>query len=30
MYRDGDGVPQNDAEAAWWYRLAADQGHARA
>ena len=30
MYLDGDGVPQNDAEAVRWYRLAADQGHADA
>ena len=30
MYRDGDGVPQNDAEAMRFFRLAADQGHARA
>jgi TPR repeat protein len=30
MYRDGDGVPEDDAEAARWYRLAADQGHAPA
>ncbi len=28
MYRDGIGVPQDDAEAVRWYRLAADQGHA--
>ena len=28
MYRDGDGVPQNDAEAERFFRLAADQGHA--
>ncbi len=26
MYRDGRGVPKNDAEAVKWYRLAADQG----
>jgi TPR repeat protein len=30
MYLDGDGVPENDAEAVRWYRLAADQGHADA
>jgi hypothetical protein len=30
MYRDGDGVPQNDAEAVRFFRLAADQGHAEA
>ncbi len=28
MYRNGEGVPQDDAEAAKWYRLAAEQGHA--
>ena len=26
MYIDGRGVPQDHAEAAKWYRLAADQG----
>jgi len=26
MYFEGDGVPQDDAEAARWWRLAADQG----
>ena len=26
MYDDGDGVPENDAEAVKWYRKAADQG----
>ena len=26
MYREGQGVPQDDAEAARWYRLAAEQG----
>ena len=30
MYRDGRGVPQDDAEAVRWYRLAADQGLADA
>ena len=30
MYSDGQGVPQNDAEAVRWYRLAAEQGHAEA
>ena len=30
MYDDGQGVPQNYAEAVKWYRLAADQGNARA
>ena len=29
-YANGDGVPQDDAEAERWYRLAADQGHADA
>ena len=29
-YRDGTGVPQDDAEAVRWYRLAADQGLAGA
>jgi hypothetical protein len=29
-YEDGTGVPQDDAEAVRWYRLAADQGHAKA
>ncbi len=27
-YFDGEGVPQDDAEAVRWYRLAADQGDA--
>jgi len=30
MYHDGQGVPQNDAEALKWLRLAADQGDALA
>ena len=30
MYREGQGVPQDSAEAAKWYRKAADQGHAGA
>jgi TPR repeat protein len=30
MYAHGQGVPQDDAQAAKWYRLAADQGHALA
>ncbi len=30
MYFEGLGVPQDDVEAARWYRLAADQGHATA
>ena len=29
-YANGDGVPQDDAEAERWYRLAAYQGHADA
>jgi TPR repeat protein len=29
-WRDGAGVPKNNAEAVKWYRLAADQGHALA
>ena len=28
MYEYGEGVPQDDKEAARWYRLAADQGYA--
>ncbi len=28
MYRDGRGVPQDDAEAVRWFRLAAEQGDA--
>ena len=28
MYDNGEGVPQNDAEAVNWYRLAAEQGDA--
>ncbi len=28
MYDNGEGVPENDAEAVRWYRLAADQGSA--
>ena len=27
MYDTGDGVPENDAEAVKWYRLAAEQGN---
>ena len=27
---NGEGVPQDNGEAVRWYRLAADQGHARA
>ena len=30
LYNNGDGVPQDDAEAVRWYRLAADQGYADA
>ena len=30
MYANGEGVPEDDAEAVRWYRLAADQGHAYA
>ena len=30
MYINGEGVPQDYAEAAQWYRLAADQGHTNA
>jgi hypothetical protein len=30
MYESGQGVPQDYAEAVRWYRLAAEQGHARA
>jgi TPR repeat protein len=30
MYRDGQGVPQDYAEAVKWYRLAAEQGYADA
>ena len=30
MYDNGEGVPQNYAEAMRWYRLAAEQGHAEA
>ena len=30
MYANGEGVVEDDAEAARWYRLAADQGHAGA
>jgi hypothetical protein len=27
MYDNGEGVPENDAEAVRWFRKAADQGH---
>ena len=30
IYRRGEGVPQNDAEAAKWWRRAAEQGHTKA
>ena len=30
MYENGQGVPQDDGEAANWYRKAAEQGHAGA
>ena len=30
MYANGEGVPEDDAEAVRWYRLAAEQGHASA
>jgi len=30
MYANGDGVPENVAEAVKWYRLAAEQGNASA
>jgi TPR repeat protein len=30
MYKNGQGVPRNDAEALKWFRRAADQGHAGA
>ena len=30
MYANGEGVPQNDAEAVKWYRLSAEQGNAMA
>ena len=30
MYDNGDGVPENDAEAANWYHQAAGQGHVNA
>jgi len=30
MYNNGEGVPENDAEAVRWYRKAAKQGHAGA
>jgi len=30
MYANGEGVPQDDAEAVRWYRLAAEQGYVNA
>ena len=30
MYANGEGVPEDDAEAVRWYRLAAEQGNANA
>ena len=30
MYADGEGVPEDDAEAVRWYQKAAEQGHAEA
>jgi hypothetical protein len=30
MYSEGQGVPQDDAEAGRWYRLSAEQGYAQA
>lgn len=30
MYANGKGVPKDDAEAARWYRLAAEQGYSAA
>ena len=30
MYAQGEGVPEDDAEAVKWFRLAAEQGHAAA
>lgn len=30
MYRDGRGVPQDLAEAAWWFARSAESGHLRA
>ena len=30
MYDNGEGVPENDAEAGRWYRAAAEQGYASA
>ena len=30
MYASGEGVPEDDKEAVRWYRLAAEQGNAKA
>ena len=30
MYTNGEGVPRDNAEAVRWYRLAAEQGYAKA
>ena len=30
MYENGQGVPKDEAEAARWYKMAADQGNATA
>ena len=30
MYDDGEGVPEDDAKAVTWYRMAAAQGYAAA
>ena len=30
LYANGEGIPQNDAEAVKWYKRAADQGNAKA
>ena len=30
IYNNGEGVPEDDAEAVKWYRLAAEQGYAKA
>jgi hypothetical protein len=30
MYREGQGLPRDDEQAALWYRRAAEQGHAAA
>ena len=30
MYENGQGIEQDYARAAYWYELAAEQGHARA